>query len=186
MWVYRLRTVFFLLVDWSFRLGHFGLFIGNGSFHLHLFKPNGDRFRLRLHRLSLSLRGLLRLGRALGSSLHLRFGLCYGSSRLLGRLLADVVEIHLAQRLVLLLGGRFQKSIGTSLFPGGLTLLVFCFFLEQFFSLAAHFGILLELVDQRIILLIVEFEARFGLHLSQVVLLFKEFNCRLKSYVQFT
>ena len=73
-----------------------------------------------------------------------------------------------------------------SLFPGGLTLLVFCFFLEQFFSLAAHFGILLELVDQRIILLIVEFEARFGLHLSQVVLLFKEFNCRLKSYVQFT
>ena len=110
------------------------------------------------------------------------------SSRLhLDRALAQVVKVNLAQRLVLLVACTLQDALGACLRLLGIGLaLLFLVFGEKLFGGREHSGVLLESLNERLVLRIVELEAHVGFHLAQIAFLFQEFNCRLKSYVQFT
>ena len=162
------------------RLGFLLLYHGLGlrchfDFRLRL------RFRLFLfnHRFHFSLR-------AHGSSLRLFFHgfLCRLGG--LGRFLTERAEVNLAQRLILLgFGFRLRRSLFHLLWLRRFLLLL-RMLLEQFLRLGAYLLVLLELLAKRIILLVVQFEAQVGSHLTQVTLFLQELHCRLKSYVQFT
>ena len=64
-------------------------------------------------------------------------------------------------------------------------LLLLRLLLEELLGLRAHLLVLLEGFYQSAVLLVVEFETQLLFYLSQFTSLLKEFNCRLKSYVQF-
>ena len=127
-------------------------------------------------------------GRTDGSSLRLVFLFGVRSSRFWsGRLFTNVAKINLSQRGILLTRGCSEELFFIALFFFRFlrTLFLFWFF-EEFFSLGTHSGVLLKGFYESRILLVVELKARFGLYFAQFALLLKEFNCRLKSYIQFT
>ena len=118
-----------------------------------------------------------------GSSLSLRFIVdVLSNGSLVCGLLAYAVKVDLSQRLILLgcAHGAFGSVVVALL---GSALLLFGLFLQQLFSLCAHFLILFEGFNQCCVLLVAELEAQFGFYLAQLTSLFEEFNCRLKSYV---
>ena len=142
----------------------------------------------RLLRLSYwsRLRSGLFLGLADGSSLWLRFLLNFCSTRRLCHRLANAVEVNLSQWLVLLLRGRLEQALCPVVLSFRSTFLVLSLFLEQSLRLVSHGGILLERLNERRILRIADLRCQFKLLLSNIASFLKEFNCRLKSYVQLT
>ncbi len=186
-----------------------------GFFFFHLSHLFNYLFRLSLRLGFLFLRGLglrfgfgYRFGFGLGFGLWLRFGfrlslfnhrfhfslrthgsclrlfLCRFLSRF-SRFLPDTRKVNLAKRLKLLgfglgLGCRLLHYLWLRRF-----LLLLRMFLEQLLRLGAYLLVFLELIAERLILLVVQFETQVGSHLTQVTLLFQELHCRLESYVQF-
>ena len=180
--LYGFRYRLFLSDRFLCRLHHSFDLLFNHRFGLRLHVRGGlfDLLHGYLHRLRLRLgtdgsshfSGSFRPGG--GNRLH--------SFRLL---LTDLIEVYLAQRLELLLGRRSQQTLRTVV--GSLYAFLFLvFLLKELLRLAANLGVLLEGGDQSIVLVIVQLKARLRFHFTQFGSLFQEFNCRLKSYVQFT
>ena len=102
----------------------------------------------------------------------------------------DGIEINLSERFVLL---SYSLSWSRFFFLfSGFFLLLFLFlflilrlFLEQFFSLCAHFLILCKGIGQRLILLFRNFACRFRLYLAKFGSLCEKFNSGLQSDVEF-
>ncbi len=112
--------------------------------------------------LLLSLRSVFLLLRTDGSSLRLF------RNRLCSRLLTDIVQVNLSQRLILLLSIRLQQAFSAIVLLLWRTLLIFCFFGKEFLSLITNLSVLTEGIIQCLVLLVGEFEARFCLDISQV------------------
>ena len=68
-----------------------------------------------------------------------------------------------------------------------LTLFLFLMFFRKYLGRIVLFRLVfLESFDQGIVLLVVELEVRVAFHFSKLFSLFKEFDCCLKSYIQFS
>ena len=104
------------------------------------------------------------------------------SNRLYSRFLTETIQVDLAQRLILL-SARLQYVLGTIVLLFWRTFLILSFFGKELLCLITNFLIFAKGIIQCLILLIADFEARFSLHLSQFFFIFKEFNCRLKTYI---
>ncbi len=167
----------------------------NGSGSLNLRCLNLGSFRLRcLHLRSLSL-GLfcLHFGLGLCRLFHLgcfgnrfRLGLSNFSYRfflLLGRFLTNLVKVYLSNRLELGTVFLYQR-LHLHLRSCFLRLLFLRLLLEQACSIGLHVLVALELLHQRVVLLVAELEVQVTLHLTQL-LLFQEVDSRLESDVQF-
>ncbi len=204
------HAALFLLLCCRFRLllrlfGLFGL-LHDSLFRLRLLHLHWLRlrfflwFRLFLHfffhhwfRLFLSLwlrNGFLNLlHRLLHRFLHLWFRLLFllfnGLHLLLLRSrLANILKVDFPERCELLLRSSLHFRLNTLL--ALLLFLVLGLLREQFVGINLHFLVFLERLNERVILRIVEFETRLSLHFTEILAFLKEFDCRLKSYVQFS
>ena len=123
--------------------------------------------------------GFVAYGRSLvGGSLGLSFGSSLGR-----RFLAQTVKVNLAQYGVFL---RLCSLDGLLLLAVRRAFLLLGMLLEQLLGLVAHLLVRLELFLEGVILAVAELEAEVVPDLAKVTSLFQEFNCRLKSYIQFT
>ena len=116
-------------------------------------------------------------GRSLGGFLFHRLG--GGSSRTL----VERVEVDFPKRFelgpVLL-----EQGLGTVALGLGPLLLLWLFG-EYLLGLCAHFLVALELLFQRLVMVVVELEVLVDLRVTKVEFLREELHCRLESYVQF-
>ena len=56
---------------------------------------------------------------------------------------------------------------------------------EDFLGLCPHLFVALELLYERLVMVVVEFEVLVDFRVAEVIFLREELHCRLESYVQF-
>ena len=120
-----------------------------------------------------------------GSSRRLCF-LGLGSIRLDDhRFLAYLAEVNLAQRFVGLMTCALQHTAASArlYWLSGLWTLLVLLLTKELLGVGTQGGILLESLNERSVLTLIELVAKIRFDLAQFALLLQEFNCRLHSYV---